>query len=91
MDHDRDMTIEHNNFSYWDYSLMYDADEKEYVIAEVYFNKKGDPLNWCEASIANTNLSELNGILKRLLLQVDGGLYFIAKGNKITKHKGRAE
>lgn len=89
---DRDTLMSNNGFMDWDYSLMYDTSEKEYIIAEVYFNKQGDPVSWCVADIANTSLKEMDKILKRLVLQSSGGLYFVsnAKGDRITKHKGRA-
>lgn len=88
--YNRDMFMKHRFCTDWDYSLMYDADNKEYVIVEMYFNNDGDPVSWCVAEIANSELKEMDKILKRLVLQLDGGLYFISKGHKITKHKGRA-
>ena len=86
----RDMFMDMQGFPGWDYGIIYDDFDKEYVIAEIYYNKKGDASSWCMAVVASMKYIELKSILKELSAQAENGSHFIAKDNKIIKVQGGA-
>lgn len=47
-----------NRSSGWDYRVVYFPETEEYVVCEVYFNKKGKPESYCDLNSSGDTLEE---------------------------------
>jgi len=75
----------------WDYSIVYVEIEKEFIVAEVYYENENDnsnPVSYCEADVTSDNKKDLIGILKRLLWQLENDFYYIHRDGKLFPYKG---